>query len=287
VLILNKFNYAKLHLVDLIKLIKSKKDFCCKGILRLSEQGLAQSFCLESGNFYLYCKMSPKKILLVEDEEHLLKTIQLNLELEGYAVIPAVTGIEALKEFRKNNFDLVILDVMLPEINGFDVCEQIRKENTLLPVLFLTAQGSSSDRIRGLKLGADDYLTKPFNLEELLLRVQILLNRIKITVTEKALEFYTFGDNAINFINYEIKGVNEQKIEITKREIALLKLLIEREGEVISREEILDAVWGMDVYPSSRTIDNYILAFRKYFEKNQKEPQHFHSIRGVGYKFIG
>ena len=231
--------------------------------------------------------MNAKHILLVEDEEHLLKTIQLNLELEDYEVTPAITGIEALKEFRKNNFDLVILDVMLPEINGFDVCEQIRKENTVLPVLFLTAKGSSSDRIQGLKLGADDYLTKPFNLEELLLRVQILLKRTKNPVAEKPIEFCTFGDNEINFITYEIKGVSGQKTEITKREIALLKLLIERESKVVSREEILDTVWGTDVFPSSRTIDNYILAFRKYFEKNQREPKHFHSIRGVGYKFTG
>jgi two-component system alkaline phosphatase synthesis response regulator PhoP len=229
--------------------------------------------------------MTNKHILLVEDEEHLLKTIQLNLELEGYAVSTAITGIEALNQFRNGDFDLIVLDVMLPEMNGFDVCEEIRKENTQIPVLFLTAKGSSSDRIQGLKLGADDYLTKPFNLEELLLRIQIILKRSNSVVKEKVLETYSFGDNEINFITYEIKGVNQQQTEITKREIALLKLLVERKGEVVSREEILDKVWGMDVYPSSRTIDNYILAFRKYFEKNQKEPEHFHSIRGVGYKF--
>lgn len=205
--------------------------------------------------------------------------------MEGYTVTPAITGIEALKEFRKNNFDLVILDVMLPELSGFDVCEDIRKENTQLPILFLTAKSSGSERIQGLKLGADDYLTKPFNLEELLLRIRILLRRNSNQIVEKPLGLYTFGNNEINFITYEIKGIGEQKIEITKREIALLKLLINRAGEVVSREEILDEVWGTDEFPSSRTIDNYILAFRKYFEKNQKEPQHFHSIRGVGYKF--
>lgn len=229
--------------------------------------------------------MSTKRILLVEDEEHLLKTIRLNLELEGYAVTPAVNGIEALKEFRKAHFDLVILDVMLPEIHGFDVCEEIRKENTQLAILFLTAKASGSDRVQGLKLGADDYLTKPFNLEELLLRVQILLKRSSAAVPEKDLELYRFGDNEINFKTFEIKGVDGQRVEITKREIALLKLLIDRAGSVVSREEILDTVWGTDVYPSSRTIDNYILAFRKYFEKKQREPEHFHSIRGVGYKF--
>lgn len=229
--------------------------------------------------------MNKQHVLIVEDEEHLLKTIQLNLELEGYVVTAAVTGFEALKKFRKENFDLIILDVMLPEMNGFDVCEEIRKENTQVPVLFLTAKGSSQDCIQGLKLGADDYLTKPFNLEELLLRVNILLKRGKKETGEKAIEIHKFGDNEINFITYEIKGVNTEKIHVSKREIALLKLLITRKDEVISREEILDKVWGADAYPTSRTIDNYILAFRKYFEKNQKEPKHFHSIRSVGYKF--
>ena len=229
--------------------------------------------------------MSSKHILLVEDEEHLLKTIQLNLELEGYTVSIANNGIEALKEFRTGEFNLIVLDVMLPEMNGFDVCEQIRKENTTVPLLFLTAKGSSSDKIQGLKLGADDYLTKPFNLEELLLRVQILLKRGNLQAeSKKQLETYSFGGNSINFITYEIEGINGTT-QLSKKEIALLKLLIERKGEVISREEILDSVWGKDAYPSSRTIDNYILAFRKYFEKNQRDPLHFNSIRGVGYKF--
>ena len=228
--------------------------------------------------------MTQRKVLLVEDEEHLLKTIQLNLELEGYAVVPVVTGIDALKEFRKQAFDLIVLDVMLPEMNGFDVCEEIRKENAKVPVLFLTAKASSEDRITGLKLGADDYLTKPFNLEELLLRVQILLRRSS-GATEKSMDVYTFGNNQINFNTFEITDNNAEKREITKREIALLKLLIERKGEVVSREDILDQGWGTDVYPSSRTIDNYILSFRKYFEPNQREPKYFHSIRGVGYKF--
>jgi two-component system alkaline phosphatase synthesis response regulator PhoP len=235
----------------------------------------------------IFAAMRSKQILLVEDEENLLKIIRLNLELEGYAVTTAVTGIEALKEFRKNQFDMILLDVMLPEMNGFDVCEEIRKENKEVPVLFLTAKGSGEDRIQGLKLGADDYLTKPFNLEELLLRVQILLKRSanNIRTSNPAPDTFKFGNNEINFITYEIKDVNGERTQISKREIALLKLLTERRNEVISREEILDKVWGTDVYPSSRTIDNYILAFRKYFEKNQREPQHFHSIRGVGYKF--
>ncbi len=229
--------------------------------------------------------MRTKNILLVEDEEHLLKTIQLNLELENFTVTTAVTGTEAIKKFRTNKFELVILDVMLPEINGFDICEEIRKENKQLPILLLTAKNSSSDRIQGLKLGADDYLTKPFNLEELLLRVHNLLKRNTYQFLIPQDELYKFGGNEINFITFEIKGVNKKKIEITKREIALLKLLIKRCGQVISREEILDEIWGAEAFTSSRTIDNYILSFRKYFEKMPKEPKHFHSIRGVGYKF--
>lgn len=228
--------------------------------------------------------MSQKHILLVEDEENLLKTIQLNLELEGYTVSTAANGLEALKVFKKGAYNLVVIDVMLPEMNGFDVCEQIRKENTKVPILFLTAKGSSADKIQGLKLGADDYLTKPFNLEELLLRIQILIKRGGQQKEADVIESYSFGGNTVNFITYEIKGINGNT-ELSKKEIALIKLLIERKGEVVSREEILDSVWGKDAYPSSRTIDNYILAFRKYFEKNQREPIHFHSIRGVGYKF--
>src|ERR1043165_289893 len=235
--------------------------------------------------FVYLCGMSPRKILLVEDEEHLRKTIGLNLELEGYAVTTAADGIQALREFRRSDFQLIILDVMLPEMNGFDVCEQIRKENAVVPVLFLTAKGSGEDKVQGLKLGADDYLTKPFNLEELLLRVSILIRRsTPVKESSNGLDHYSFGGNEVDFVTYEIKGINGNT-ELSKKEIALLKLLIRRKGEVISREEILDEVWGEDAYPSSRTIDNYILAFRKYFEKNQREPQHFHSIRGVGYKF--
>ncbi len=225
--------------------------------------------------------MNNKHILLVEDEENLLKAIQLNLELEGYSVNTATNGKDALAVFAKTKFNLIILDVMLPQMSGFEICEAIRKTDKTTPILFLTAKDSSTDKINGLKIGADDYLTKPFNLEEFLLRVQILIRR-NISTTNTT---YSFNNNTINFNTYEVILKDSSKIELSKKEIDLLKLLIEKKGEVISREEILDKVWGTDVYPSSRTIDNYILAFRKYFEENQKEPKHFHSIRGVGYKF--
>jgi two-component system, OmpR family, alkaline phosphatase synthesis response regulator PhoP len=227
-----------------------------------------------------------ERILLAEDEEHLLKTIRLNLELEGYRVTACTDGKSAIDTFRSARFDLVVLDVMLPEIDGFTVCRTIRLENTHVPVLFLTAKNSSDDKVTGLKTGADDYLTKPFHLEEFLLRVQNLLRRSKQTDNAHAVStVYHFGENEVNFATYEITGVNGKKQEITRREILLLKLLIERKGEVVSREDILQMVWGVDVYPTTRTIDNYILAFRKYFEENPREPKYFHSVRGVGYKF--
>jgi two-component system alkaline phosphatase synthesis response regulator PhoP len=226
------------------------------------------------------------RILLVEDEEHLLDVIKLNLEMEGHDITVATDGKMALEKYRQGRFDLIVLDVMLPEIDGFTVCRTIRLENTKVPILFLTAKNSSQDRVQGLKIGGDDYLVKPFNLEELLLRVQKLIQRGDAgKVSNIELQEYDFDGNRVNFSTYEISGRGKKRFGLTKREARLLKLLIERKNEVVSREEILETVWGYDVYPSTRTIDNYILAFRKYFEKNPKSPKYFHSVRGVGYKF--
>ncbi len=232
-------------------------------------------------------KAMSTRILLVEDEQSLLETIKLNLELEGYKVQSASDGKKALKAFKQERFDLIILDVMLPEMDGFTVCEAIRLENQQVPILFLTAKHSSADRINGLKIGGDDYLTKPFNLEELLLRVQILLKRSNITVENKqSLNNFNFDDFAINFTEMTVLTPEGKTINLTKKENALLKLLIERKNEVVSREHILETVWGYDIYPSTRTIDNFIVSFRKYFESDPSNPKHFHSVRGVGYKFI-
>jgi two-component system alkaline phosphatase synthesis response regulator PhoP len=154
------------------------------------------------------------RILLVEDEENLLRTIRLNLELEGYTVVPAMDGKQAIKEFRGQRFDLVVLDVMLPEVSGFDVCQAIRLENKEIPVLFLTAKGSSDEKVKGLKLGADDYMTKPFNLEEFLLRVHNLIKRsVKSDSAGSTPEVYSFGNNKINFTTYEIVDVNGEKLQ--------------------------------------------------------------------------
>ena len=225
------------------------------------------------------------RILLVEDEENLQEALKMNLELEGYEVITASTGPEALKLYKEQRFNLFILDIMLPEMDGLHVCEQIRLTDVITPILFLTAKDSTQDKIHGLKKGADDYITKPFHLEEFLLRVRVLLRHsIKGTKDEDSLKTYQFGGNYINFITYKAIG-QIGDIDLTKKEAKLLKLLIERADEVISREQILQFVWGYDVFPSTRTIDNFILAFRKYFEEDPKNPKHFHSIRGIGYKF--
>jgi two-component system alkaline phosphatase synthesis response regulator PhoP len=186
--------------------------------------------------------------------------------------------------YKEQRFNLVILDIMLPFVDGLQVCETIRLTDKQIPILMLSAKHSGQDRIAGLKSGADDYLVKPFNLEELLLRVQILVKRSapagNIGLTE-----YSFGENYANFDTYEFKGVNNQQGILSSREMKLLKLLIEKKGEVVSRDLILEMIWGVDVYPSTRTIDNYLLNFRKYFEKDPKNPVYFHSVRGVGYKF--
>ncbi len=226
------------------------------------------------------------RILLVEDEEHLFDVIKLNLELEGYAVTGVMDGASALEKFRQGRFDMVVLDVMLPGMNGFAVCETIRVEGSKVPILFLTAKNSGQDRVQGLKIGGDDYLVKPFNLEELLLRIRKLLQRSEgTTETVQNIDLYAFGSNHVNFLTYDVKGVGGVERQLSKREIMLLRLLVEHKNEVVSRQDILEKVWGYDVYPSTRTIDNYILAFRKYFEDDPRAPKYFHSVRGVGYKF--
>ncbi len=224
------------------------------------------------------------RILLVEDERNIRNVVQLNLEMEGHEVITAGDGRTALDLIGQQHFDLLILDVMLPEVNGFQICEQVRLTNQEVPILFLTAKDTTPDRIEGLRLGADDYLTKPFHLQELLLRVRNLLKR-SAAKPPAELEEYTFGNNRVNFRTFEAVGI-KGKFTLTKKEAMLLKLLIDRKNEVVSRHQILQSVWGYDVFPSTRTIDNFILAFRKHFEEDPKKPRFFHSVRGVGYKFV-
>jgi len=225
-------------------------------------------------------------ILLVEDEENLHEALRLNLELEGYDVTSAFDGASALTTLQGEYFDLIILDVMLPEMDGINVTETIRLSNNEVPILILSAKNSSADRVLGLKKGADDYLAKPFNLEELLLRVQKLIDKNKKLQDKETIgNNYTFGNNSIDFKAQEATKSTGEKIQLSKKETMLLKLLIENKNDVVPREKILQAVWGYNVYPTTRTIDNFILNFRKYFEEDSRNPKFFHSVRGVGYKY--
>jgi two-component system alkaline phosphatase synthesis response regulator PhoP len=230
--------------------------------------------------------MNKSSILVVEDEENIKDMIVLNLQLEGYEVSSAKTGSQAVKMVKAEYFDLIILDIMIPEMDGIMVCETLRTQNIEVPILFLSARNSTADRIEGLKKGGDDYLTKPFNLEELLLRVEKLVVKNKrIQKGAIALDVYEFDGGKIDFAAHECIDKDGVVQELSKKEAALLKLLIEREGETVSREHILQVVWGYNVFPTTRTIDNFILGFRKHFERDSRNPEYFHSIRGVGYKF--
>lgn len=229
---------------------------------------------------------SKPSVLLVEDEENLHESLKLNLELEGYQVTSAFDGIQAMKAVQNEYFDLIIMDVMIPEVDGFSVTQNIRLTNTEVPILILSAKDSSADKVTGLKKGADDYLTKPFNLEELLLRVQKLIQKAKrLQNTSTIGDTYSFGGNTVDFKAQQAVSVRGENIDLSKKEAMLLKLLIENKNEVVPREKILQSVWGYNVYPTTRTIDNFILSFRKYFEEDSRNPRYFHSVRGVGYKY--
>jgi len=225
------------------------------------------------------------EILVVEDEENLHDALKLNLEMEGYNVSSSFDGADALKQIQSAHFDLIILDIMLPSLDGFAITESVRLQHIETPILILSAKNTSANRVQGLKFGADDYLTKPFNLEELLLRVSKLLRKSTSVPTSSINEVYSFAGHQINFKLQEALNVKGEKIALTKKESMLLQLLIENKNTVVTREKILQLVWGYKVYPTTRTIDNFILSFRKYFEQDPKSPNHFISIRGVGYKF--
>ena len=226
------------------------------------------------------------RILLVEDEVNLARGIRENLEAEGYAVDVVADGQTALNRIRQEEFRLVILDVMLPRMDGYTVCETARREGSDTPILFLTAKGSGQDRIRGLEAGGDDYLPKPFQLRELLLRVAAILRRRTRYDAMIALEpVVKFGENEFDFRSFRGRSWDGADQVLTQKEAMILKLLAERAGQVVWRDEILEKVWGEDVLPSSRTIDNFVLRLRKRFEPDPERPQHFHTIRGIGYRF--
>jgi len=225
------------------------------------------------------------RVLLIEDEENLGAGIRFNLEAEGLEVDWIRDGREALERIRDPRNQLVILDVMLPGVDGFQLCEEARRRGIDTPVLFLTAKAGVDDRIRGLRAGGDDYLAKPFHLTELLLRVQAILRRRSWSARDPGTDAVRFGGNHFDFAAFSGGSWDGQTQRLTQKEAMILRTLAEREGEVVSREEILDRVWGYEAFPSSRTIDNFILRLRKRFEPDPERPRHFHTVRGVGYRF--
>jgi len=226
------------------------------------------------------------RILVVDDEVNLARGIRENLEAEGYAVDVAGDGRAALEKVRRQEYGLVVLDVMLGGMDGFAVCETMRREGRDTPVLFLTAKGGSGDRIRGLEAGGDDYLAKPFQLRELLLRVAAILRRRTRYDAMTALEpVVRFGGNEFDFRSFRGRSYDGGDQILTQKEAMVLKVLVEHDGVVVWRDEILEQVWGDDVLPSSRTIDNFIVRLRKRFEPDPEHPRFFHTVRGIGYRF--
>lgn len=226
-----------------------------------------------------------KHILIVDDEEHLADALAHNLQFEGFSTTVAYDGEEGLSLARTMQFDLVILDIMMPKLDGLEVCRRLRATGSRVPILFLTAKAADADRLLGLKVGADDYVAKPFLLEELILRIHGVFRRQEWYSTAPAdQEIFRFGENEVNFLTYEAT-TGGRTVNLTEKECMLMKLLVERRNQVVSREEILERVWGYRFSTSSRTIDNFIVRLRRYFEADPKDPQYIHSVRGVGYRF--
>jgi two-component system alkaline phosphatase synthesis response regulator PhoP len=226
------------------------------------------------------------KILLVEDDPHLAKGLRFNLEREGYDVFLVDNGVSALDQLREKDFDLIILDLMLPVLGGLEVSRTIRETNIRFPILMLTAKSSKKDREIGLEAGADDYLTKPFHLPELLLRIKGILRRsewYKEPVHDQ--DIFRFAKMWINFRTGKVKGVGGE-FYLTTKEALVMKLLVEKKDHIVSREELLEKVWGYDPQTETRTVDNFISRLRKYFEKRPQEPAYILTVRGKGYQFV-
>ena len=229
--------------------------------------------------------LTQSNILLVEDEENLALGLLYNLTEEGYKVTLAKDGREAIKQFDENDFDLIVLDIMLPYYNGFEIAKHIRDKHPQMPILMLTARTQVEDRVKGLEIGADDYLTKPFHLKELLMRIKGMLKRKKWyqkVVIENPI--YKFGTNEINFENLKCKN-NKISFQLTSYEAMIIRYLIDNKDRVVTRKELLENVWNMNPEVETRTIDNFIVRLRKYFETDPSNPVYIVSVRSAGYMF--
>lgn len=223
-----------------------------------------------------------KKILIIEDENSILMALEDNLRMEGYEVVCAVDGEQGLSMAGEQKFDLIILDIMLPKMDGFEVCKHLRRDKINTPILMLTAKSQEIDKVLGLELGADDYVTKPFSPRELLARIKALLRRTR--QFQQGIESFKFGDVEVDFGKYEVKK-SGKLIYLTALEFSMLHFLIKNKGRVVNRDAILDKVWGRDVYVLPRTVDKHIGSLRKKIENKPSNPAHIIGVRGVGYKF--
>jgi DNA-binding response OmpR family regulator len=222
-----------------------------------------------------------QKILVVEDEPDMVRGLKDILEFEGYEVLVAQTGKEGLSAIGRDQPDCIILDLMLPDLSGYQVCEEARRNKVLTPILMLTAKAQEYDKIRGLKVGADDYLTKPFSVGELLARVMALLRRSGSYVQEP--DQIRIGASLVDVSHFTVRRGNEE-YSLTHYEVELIKLLYARLGQPVSRDEILEKVWSTENYSTNRTVDNFIVKLRKKIEENYQTPKHILTIYGVGYK---
>jgi two-component system alkaline phosphatase synthesis response regulator PhoP len=226
-----------------------------------------------------------QKILIVEDEEALLKGLELNLAREGYQILTAANGEEGMRLALRENPQLVLLDIMLPGMNGLDVCSELRRKGFEAPIIILTAKSEEVDRVVGLEIGADDYVTKPFSRRELLARIRVRLRRQPPGASEQ-LARYRFGQTEIDFEKCSTTR-NGQPLDLTAREYDILRLMIRHRGEVITRDRMLNEIWGYEAYPATRTVDSHIVKLRQKIEDDPAEPKHILSIYGEGYKFVG
>jgi two-component system alkaline phosphatase synthesis response regulator PhoP len=231
--------------------------------------------------------VASRKLLLVEDEPGLVMTLTDRLELEGYEVETAMDAVRALDTASTKSYDAILLDVMLPGGTGFDVCRTLRQRGVQTPILMLTARGQVIDRVVGLKLGADDYLVKPFEMAELLARIEALLRRSSTSgSSDVTAESYRFGDIAVDFRRAEVTK-SGKVLELSAREFKLLRYFIEHRGAALTRDELLNEVWGYNAMPSTRTVDVHVAWLRQKLEDNPRHPEYIHTVHGLGYKFVG
>lgn len=229
--------------------------------------------------------MTEPLILIVEDEPALADILADNLQAEGYRTIIAADGDTAIEQWQTSDPALVVLDVMLPHLSGYEVCRRMRVLGDETPVLYLSAKGELADRLAGLEAGGDDYLPKPFDLTEFLLRVQALLKRRTWLPPTPPTTRYRFGKFVVDYQAMTVQTSDEPPVPIGEKELLMFQLFAERPGQAINRNEILDTVWGDNQFPSTRTVDNFVVRLRKIFEDDPSEPQYFHTVWGVGYKF--